>query len=185
VQANVFVVVVLVLLLVLLAHAALTARVARIRSRVGRLERENGELSRTVATVQGWAEEQLRAVRGEFTLAVASAASAPLGDDDLEDKRDTIAMPATALPASKPGDEEGEATTFFGPNPPLYAMRSELMRPPAPLAHPDLIGSEDAAEDAAYPHLGPDEKTPPRHGRAVMFVAACLASEEVGAEWRR
>jgi hypothetical protein len=199
VQPSVLIVVVLLLLLV--AHATLTTRVARIRSRVGRLEREHGELSRTVAAVQGWAEQQLRAVRSEFTVArvnasaervlerraekrVASAAplSAAESEEDPEENRDTIATPPTALSMPKPDDEEGEATTFFTPDPPLYALRSALMRPPAPLAHP---GSEDAAEDAAHPHLGPDEATPPRQGRTAILVAAYPVSEEGGAEWQR
>ncbi len=184
-----------------LAHVTLTTRVARIRSRVGRLEREHGELSRTVAAVQGWAEQQLRAVRSEFTVArvndsatrvlelraqkrvdsAAPLAAAESEEEELEENRDTIATPATVLSVPKPSDEDGEETTFFTPDPPLYASRSALMRPPAPLAYPDLIGSEDAAEEAAHPHLGPDETTPPRHGRAAMLVAAYPASEEGGA----
>lgn len=196
------VLIVVVLLLLLVAQATLTTRVARIRSRVGRLEREHGELSRTVAAVQGWAEQQLRAVRSEFTVArvndsatrvlerraekrVVSAAPLSVAESEeeleLEENRDTIATPPTALSVPKPDDEEGEATTFFTPDPPLYAPRSALMRPPAPLAHPDLIGSEDAAEEAAHPHVGPDETTPPRQDRAAMFVAAYPVSEEGGA----
>jgi hypothetical protein len=57
------------------------------------------------------------------------------------------------------------------------------MRPPAllaPLAHPDLIGSEDHADEAARTRLGPDEQTPPRRGRAALLVPAFLASEERG-----
>jgi hypothetical protein len=43
-------------------------------------------------------------------------------------------------------------------------------RPPAPLAHPDLIGSEDAADEAASRKLGPEEETPPRGSRASRSI---------------
>jgi hypothetical protein len=168
---------VVVLVILLVAQAILTLRVARIRSRVGRVERAHGEVSRAVATVQGWAEQQLRAVRGEFTVArvndsadrvlelrarkrPASAAPPAPWEEDLEATRDTIATPDLC---------------------PIYALRPTVMRPPAPLAYPDLIGAEDIAEEAAQLHLGPDEKTPPRRGRAAMLVATYPESEEGGA----
>ena len=49
----------------------------------------------------------------------------------------------------------------------------------APLAHPDLIGAEDIADEAL--RLGPEDKTPPRHGRAAVLVRAFQAPEEGGA----
>jgi len=195
VQSIVFVVVLLLLLLLVIAvQATLSARIESILFRVGRLERRQGEFSHSVIKVQGWAEQQLHAVRSEFTVArvndsaarvlelrahkrVASAAPLLLPEEDPEEKRDTISMLAP-----KPSDEEGEATTFFKPEPPLYARRSALMRPPAPLSHPDLIGSEDVPEEAAQMQLGPEEKTPPRHGRAAMLLAEYSVSEEGGAE---
>jgi hypothetical protein len=188
VQAIVFIIVFLVLLL---AQAVLLLRVARIRSRVGRVEREHGELSRTVAKVQGWAEQQLRAVRGEFTVArvndsadrvrdlrahrrpVAAAPSAP-PEEDPEATRDTIATPDL-------GDDDNAVTRVFDSEPPIFALRPTVMRPPAPLAYPDLIGAEDIADEAVHPHLGPDEKTPPRRGRAAMLVASYPESEKGGA----
>jgi hypothetical protein len=51
----------------------------------------------------------------------------------------------------------------------------------APLAHPDLIGSEDIADEAAPLHLGPDDKTPPRRGRAAVLVRAFQGPNEGGA----
>ena len=62
----------------------------------------------------------------------------------------------------------------------MYAQRSRLIRPPAPrepLSHPDLIGSEDAAEETANSHLGPEEPTPPRRGRAALLVPAFRTPE--------
>ena len=50
----------------------------------------------------------------------------------------------------------------------------------APLAHPDLIGSEDIADEAARLRLGPEDKTPPRHGRAAVLVRAFQGPEEGG-----
>ena len=51
----------------------------------------------------------------------------------------------------------------------------------APLAHPDLIGSEDIADEALPLRLGPDDKTPPRRGRAAVLVRAYRGPEEGGA----
>jgi hypothetical protein len=187
------IVLVVVLLVLLVAQGMLTMRVARIRSRVGRLEREHGELSRTVATVQGWAEQQFRAVRGEFTVARVNDSAARIRElrankpqtppaspsppeDDLEDRRDTIAAP-------DPRNDDGDVTSVIDSAPPLYAARAL-----APLEYPDLIGAEDIADEAAHPHLGPDEKTPPRRGRAAMLIATypvADVSEEGGAECRR
>ena len=171
------IVVVVVLVVLLLAQVILTLRVARIRSRVGRAERAQGELSRAVGTVQGWAEQQFRAVRGEFTVArVNDSADRVL---ELRARK----RPASAAPPA-PWEEDLEATrdTIAEPDPcPIYALRPTVMRPPAPLAYPDLIGAEDIAEEAAHPHLGPDEKTPPRRGRAAILVATYPESEEGGA----
>jgi hypothetical protein len=50
----------------------------------------------------------------------------------------------------------------------------------APLAHPDLIGSEDIADEAARLRLGPEDKTPPRHGRSAVLVRAFQGPEEGG-----
>jgi hypothetical protein len=44
-----------------------------------------------------------------------------------------------------------------------------------------LIGCEDVADEAARPRLGPDEKTPPRRGRAAVLVPAYREPEEGGA----
>ena len=192
------IVVILLLLLLLLLLAAQAVWIAHIRCWVRRLEREKGELSRTIATVQGWTEQQFRAVRGELTISrvndsaaevmpqraekrLAFAVSSPEPNDDLEEQRDTVATPAPVTPAPMPSDEDGEATTFFKPDPPMYAARSTLMRPPALLAPPDLIGSEDIADEAAFPNLGPEENTPPRHGRAAIHVPVFHAPEEESA----
>jgi hypothetical protein len=155
---------------------ALAVQVARLRARVLRHERAGAELARTVGTVQGWAANELRALRDELT----AAPPALLPEADPEEQRDTVAMPAHA---AKPGNDDGDETTFFEPHPPMYATRSPqsgglgLIRPPAPLAHPDLIGSEDAADEAARPHLGPDETTPPRRGRSAVLVPVFQAAE--------
>jgi hypothetical protein len=160
--------------------AALAVHVAGLRARVLRHER-------TLATVQQWAAQELRALRGEFTVARVNASAAGImtqraekrvaiippsegEEDDPEEQRDTLAMAAPGTPAPKPADEEGEATTFFAMEPPMYAARSSLMRPPAPLDDPDLIGSEDIADEVARSNLGPDDKTPPRRGRTAMLV---------------
>jgi hypothetical protein len=96
-------------------------------------------------------------------------------EPDEDEPRDTLAMLAPASPRWS-SHEDGEATTLFDPNPPTYA-RLPPISPPAPLADPDLIGSEDIAEEAARLHLGPDEPTPPRRGRAALFLPAYEASK--------
>ncbi len=113
-------------------------------------------------------------------LAAPEFEEEPELEEEPEDKRDTIATPTTAMPAPKPSDEDGEATTVL--DLPLYALRSALIRPPASLAHPDLMGGEDIADETAHPYLGPDETTPPRRGRAAMRVAAYPVSETGGAQ---
>ena len=173
-------------LIVLGALVALAVHVAWLRARVLRHEHSNAELSRSIATVQGWAAVELRALRHEFTVARVDASAAvalaqlerrreavpappPEPEDDPEERRDTVAMPA---PAAEHGDDDGEETAFLDPLPPMYASRSPLIRPPAPLAHSDLSDSEDAADEAARAHLDPEEKTPPRRGRSALMVPA-------------
>jgi len=140
----------------------------------GRLELEGQELSRTIATVQGWAEQQFRAVRGEFTVARVNDSAAEIVTRRAQKRLASAAPPAESNPApattgSEPGNEDGEPTIFLERDLPIYAPRSLLIRPPAPLAHPDLIGSEDIVEEAALPHLGPEEKTPPRGCSAMLL----------------
>jgi hypothetical protein len=175
---------------------ALAVQIARLRTRVLGHERAGAELSRTVAAVQGWAAQELRALRSEFTVTrvdasaarvteqraqkrVATAETTPELEDSPEDPRDTVAMAAPETPTAPPDDEE--ATTVFDRDPPRYAARFRTLRSPAPrepLAHPDLIGCEDIADEANRLHLGPDETTPPRHGRAALLVPAFRGPEQ-------
>jgi hypothetical protein len=63
--------------------------------------------------------------------------------------------------APKPSDDDGETTSALASDPPMYAARQVLLPSTrAPLADPDLIGSEDQAEEAARRRLGADEPTP-------------------------
>jgi hypothetical protein len=158
-------------LVVLGALFAFAVQVERLRARVLRHERGRAELARTVATVQGWAAQELRALRDEFTVERV-AAEAGL-EDDPEDRRDTVAMPA---PTAKPGNDDGDETTFLERAPPMYATRSPLIRPPAPLDQADLSGSDDVPS-----HLDPEEKTPPRRGRSALLLPAFQAPVEESA----
>jgi len=176
--------------------AGLSREVLQLRARGRRIDRDVMELSRTVGAVQGWAAQELRALRSEFTVArvndsavevmarraearAASAAPAAELEDDLEEQRDTVAMPAPGAPTATPGDED--ATSVFDRDPPMYAARFLTMRPPAPLAHPDLIGCEDIADEVDRSYLGPDETTPPRRGRSALLVPAFRGPEPGGA----
>jgi hypothetical protein len=155
--------------------AGLSREVLRLRARGHRTSRDVAELSRTVGTVQGWAAQELQALRSEL------AARVP--EDDAEEQRDTVAMPAPTTPTAPLGDDD-DATSVFDREPPLYALRFPTMRSPAlrePLAHPDLIGCEDIADEADPTHLGPDERTPPRRGRSAVLVPAFRGPEQGGA----
>ena len=177
---------------------ALSREIMRLRARGRRIDRDVVELSRTLATVQGWTAQELRTVRGELNVArvndsaaevmarraeareagAASTAQPPELEDDPEEQRDTVAMPAPETPDAPPDDED--ATSIFDREPPLYAARHRTMRPPAPLeplAHPDLIGCEDIDDEADHPYLAPDETTPPRRGRAALLVPAFRGPE--------
>ena len=119
-------------LIVLGVVVVLAVRGERLRARVRRLESNGAAESRNVATVQGWAAQEFRAVRGEFNVARvnhsaaevmarrkakrAGAAGPPLApDDDPEEQRDTVAMPPPSGPVLKLVDEDGDATNVLDP----------------------------------------------------------------------
>lgn len=145
--------------IVVVALVALAVRDVALRARVHRLER-------TVAAVQGWAEQQLRDVRSDLTA--------------LEEPRDTLTTPAPATSAPKPSDEDGDPTLFFAAALPMFAPRLTTLHPPAPLADPDVSSSEPVADEAACLPVGPDDKTPPRRGRVAVLAPACRGSEGGG-----
>jgi hypothetical protein len=208
VKEAVFAVVGLVVLGVLLAFAVL---LARLRARVRRVERDGGETSRSVATVQGWVAKELNALRGQVTAIHANQTAEQIGDARaskrapssaappmLEEDRPTLEMASAAPVEAEPIEDEKThvaartVSIFDADDPPMYAprpeppaprrpRRTETIRPPAPLAHPDLIGSEDIADEAAPARLGPDEQTPPRRGCASVLVPSYREPEEGGA----
>jgi hypothetical protein len=73
--------------------------------------------------------------------------------------------PVSSSAPIDPADDD-EITRAVVASLPQYASRR-----PAPLADPDLIGSEDAADEAASRKLGPEDETPPRGSRASRSVA--------------
>ena len=87
--------------------------------------------------------------------------------------------PPVAVPRFPPTlvSMKAQGTAPASPTPPQIMGSS----PRAPLAHPDLIGSEDIADEVAPLRLGPEDKTPPRHGRAAVLVRAFQGPEEGGA----
>jgi hypothetical protein len=172
----------------------------RLRPRVRRLERENGELCRAIANVQGWAERELRTIRGQLTamhvnqtaeqigerLAQKRAlgAAAPMNDGPHQPVLEIVSSSADDLVADDETTHAISRSANHVDEPPMYAAHPEpsprrmgTMRPRAPLAHPDLIGCEDIADETARPSLGPDELTPPRR-RAAVLVRAFRATEE-------
>ena len=184
-------VVLVVVVAVVVALVLLTMQVARLRERVRRLERKPtpaelmsrlaaAELGQTrltfelqtqarlAAAAQAQSVTELRALRDELTSARVeqsnTAIGAPRADEHAEadaadEQRNTVAMPAPTSPASTPVR-------------PLAFL--------APLTDPDLIGSEDIADEAARSRLGPEELTPPRRGRATMLVHVFQAARERG-----
>ncbi len=109
------------------------------------------------------------------TLLSMQAHSAPPHEPPT--RREAVAVPA------RPLDDDSDATTVFDAEPPRYAARSVALRPPpllAPLAHPDLSGSEDLADEATRPSLGPEEPTPPRGMRAAPLRPVVVQASEEG-----
>jgi hypothetical protein len=176
--------------------AEVQARLAAAEQGQTRLAFEVQTQSRLAAAAQAQGVTELRLLRDEFTSARVEQSATAIGArraekraevavlssevcDAADEQRDTVAMPAP-----KPSNDDGEATSVLDPDPPMYAPRSAPMRPPAllaPLAHPDLIGSEDHADEAARSRLGPDEQTPPRRGRASLLVPVFLTPKDHGA----
>ncbi len=176
--------------------ADVQARLVAVEQCQTRLALEVQTQARLAAAAQAQGVTELRALRDEFTTARVEQSAAAVGarradkraeaavlpsepPDAADEQRDTVAMPAPVSPAPKPSNDDGEATSILHPDPPIYAPRSEPMRRPAlpaPLAHPDLIGSEDIAEEAARSRLGPEELTPPRRGRASVLVPVFMAA---------
>ena len=166
--------------------AALAAHLVWVRARVHRLERESVDLSRALAAVKAWAAKELTSIRGELAVSRVNesaarikahraekraAAASPPEADDADGQRDTLEMSAPATLAAALDDDE--ATRVLDPRPPTCVRRAT-----APLAYRDLIGSEDVADEVAFVHLGPEDKTPPRRGRAAVLVPAFHGPEE-------
>jgi hypothetical protein len=150
-------------------------KVARLSARERRLGSRVDELSRSIAEVHLWTAQQLRGLRGE-------AAVVRVNESAAEALARQARTPAPVTPLLELADDDGEPTNVLDPDPdpPMYARLSSML-PPPPLAHPDFIGCEDIADEAARPRLGPDEKTPPRRGRAPMLLAAYSTTDEEGA----
>ena len=176
--------------------AEVQARLAAVEQVQTRLAFEVQTQARLAAAAQARGVTELRALRDEFTTARVEQSATAIGARRAEKRAEAAAPPSesteapdeprdtVAMPAPKPSSDDGEATTVFDLDPPVYAPRLAPMRPPAllaPLAHPDLIGSEDHADEAARSRLGPEELTPPRRGRASVLMPAFQGPEEGGA----
>jgi hypothetical protein len=108
--------------------------------------------------------ESIRALLASLVAPERAAVDGPAAIDDEEDEEDEAA--ADRLTSRLP-EGPGE--------PPRYAPRpapNHPVTPLAPLAHPDLIGSEDHADEAARSRLGPEDETPRRIGRAALCLPA-------------
>jgi hypothetical protein len=175
--------------------AEVQARLAAVEQGQTRLAFEVQTQSRLAAAAQAQSVTELRALRDELTTARVEKSATAIGARRAEKRAEAAASPSeateepeeprdtVAMPAPKPSND-GDATTVFDLDPPVYAPRLAPMRPPAllaPLAHPDLIGSEDHADEAARSRLGPEELTPPRRGRASVLVPAFQGPGEGGA----
>jgi hypothetical protein len=153
----------------------------------------------TLVTTSGTVDEE--AGRDEETLVLSkSALAAALSESAAGGAhRSPEATPraassvAVAPPASvsplPPSETEGVSADGAAPRFTPTVVSTQAMPGPAqrgqhnltsaPLAHADLIGSEDAAEKAAPAHLDLDldEPTPPRRERAALLVPVFRAPE--------
>jgi hypothetical protein len=133
------------------------------RRRAG-ASRQDAEAAEGTALLFG-----LRKLHGDYAeLVRLERATSAVSRRELNAKR-----PA---PLPKLGDDNGEDTSALSP--PKYAARARVEPSTEPLAHPDLIGSEDIADEATRPSLGPDEETPPRPRRRPMLLEAYRGSDE-------
>jgi hypothetical protein len=175
-------------------------RFATLEQAQARLALEVQTQARLAAAAQAQGVTELRALRDEFTTARVEQSATVIGarraekraaaaarvseiTDEPQEERDTVAMPAPSPSGlrPKPGDDQGEATTVLGAEPPIYARVAPQRPQLAALAHADLIGSEDIADEAGPRRLGPEDKTPPRRGRASMLLPVFHETEEGGA----
>jgi hypothetical protein len=165
-------------LLVLASVVALVVRTARLRARVRRLEREGAQLSRTVANVQGWAQQQLGAVRCELSVARMNEAAVILVDDARK----------LAAPAAPPVDEDPEATrdTLAIPAPTPRARSGQVLEM-VPSYPDDTVGEEEPTEVDTRSAGGLKEATrydprpaelSHRQGRAAILVPTFRAPDE-------
>ena len=165
-------------LLVLASLVALVVRTARLRARVRRLERDGAHLSRTVANVQGWAQQQIGAVRGELSVARMNDAAVIV----VEDAR------KPAAPAARAVDEDPEATrdTLAIPAPTPRARYGQVLEM-VPSYPDDIVGEDESTEVAPRSAGGLKEATrydprpadlSKRQGRAAILVPTFRAVDE-------
>lgn len=146
------------LLVAVFAHAALSLRLMRLGTRMGRVEAKELELLRTIAAVQ-----EIGALRGAVTVREIAVPQSfkpePKAEEDPEEQRATL---ATAAPThdAEPG-EDNEVTTVFDSEALCHALQST-------------------------PWLGadPEEEEPARHERSAMFITAFHhPPEKEGTPW--
>ena len=150
----------------------LDERTARQRAQANRQDTETTEGAALLIGLRKLHSEYAALVRLE--RGASEAIRLQLNAERLALQESARGRPAT--PAPKLRDDDGETTAVL--NPPRYAARERVESPRARLAHPDLIGSEDIAEEAARPPLGPEDQTPPRRGRTAILLEVYKGTEE-------
>ncbi len=122
------------------ALLALAVLLARLRARVRRVERNGRDLSRTVATVEGWADKELNGLRGQVTAIHVNQTAGAIGERLAHKRAQPSAEPPRPEEEDRPtlemvpsyGDDapsEDEATHVaprsarLFDDPPTYAPR--------------------------------------------------------------
>lgn len=146
-------------LIVLASLVALVVRTARLRARVRRLEREGAQLSRTVANVQGWAQQQLGAVRCELSIARINDAAVMIVEDTRK----------LAIPAPTPRARSGQVLEMV----PSYADDTAGEDEPTEVDPRAAGGIKEATRYDPRP-----AELPHRQGRAAILVPTFRSPDE-------
>lgn len=137
---------------------ALAVQIARLRTRVLGQERAGAELSRTVAAVQGWAAQELRALRDELTIARVDASAVVLLEQ-LEKAREASRVAAPSKLAAR----EPPAPSEKAPGVAVAALEEEEPT--------RLWTGADAARVRTEAEAGGAPRSPQATPRAALLVA--------------
>jgi hypothetical protein len=160
---------------------ALAMQVEQLRARVLRQERTGAELSRTVATVQGWAANELRARRDELTVErVASAAEATQARLEKQRADALEEEPTKVWTGADAAHVRTEAAAGGAPRPPQATPRAALLVTVAPPASAPPFPPSEAGILAAGLGRPKSVRSAPRPPAGVDAAPTLLSMQAQG-----